>query len=80
MSLVRVRSEGLEFNVGAAHAAAHELEVLDESPRFRDGTLKPVTRLEGRPKTRKPSVSIADAVEKKAAKTAATPTSNHSEE
>ena len=80
MSLVRVRSAGQEFSVGEAHAIAHDLEVLEEAPCFRDGSPKPVTRLEGRPKSRKSRVPIADAVEKMAAKTAATPTSNDSEE
>jgi len=78
MSLVRVRADGLEFNVGAAHAEAHGLEVLDESPHFRDGTPKPVTRLEGR--KRKPRVSVAEAAEKKKAeKTAATNTTDSEE-
>ena len=71
MPLVRVRHEGLEFNVGAAHAEANSLEVIDESPRNRDGSLKPVTRLEGR--KRKPRVSVAEkAAEKKAGQSAAT--------
>ncbi|WP_394289506.1 hypothetical protein [Microbacterium sp.] len=77
MSLVRVRTNGLEFNVGAAHAEANGLEVLDESPRFRDGSLRPVTRLKGR--KRKPRVSVAEAAEKKAEKTAANPTTDSKE-
>lgn len=71
MPLVRVRHEGQEFNVGAAHAAAHNLEVIDEDPRTRDGQLRPATRLKGR--KRKPRVSVAEkAAEKKAVQSAAT--------
>lgn len=64
-NLVRVRVGDREFNVGRAHAEAKGFEVLDESPRFPDGTLRRTTRAGGRPI--KPKVSIAPAVEKKAA-------------
>jgi hypothetical protein len=66
--LVRVRVDDREFNVGRAHAEANKLDVLDESPRFSDGSLRPVTRRGGRP--RKPKVSVAEAAEKKAAESA----------
>lgn len=77
MPLVRVRANGLEFNVGAAHAEAQRLEVLDESPYFRDGSPKPATRLKGR--KRKPRVSVDEAAEKKAEKTAANPNTDSKE-
>lgn len=67
-NLVRVRVGDREFNVGRAHAEANSLAVLDESPRFPDGTLRPTTRAGGRPV--KPKVSVAEAAEKKAAKPA----------
>lgn len=76
--LVRVRVEGREFNVGRAHATANKLEVLDEPTRFSDGTLRPTTRVGGRP--RKPKVSVAEAAEKKAAKPADHDTNPPSEE
>ncbi|HKY58306.1 MAG TPA: hypothetical protein VJL80_09735 [Aeromicrobium sp.] len=66
--LVRVRVDGREFNVGRAYAAAHQLTVLDESAYTRDGQTRPVSREGGRPV--KPKVSVAEAAERKAAKSA----------
>ncbi len=65
MSLVRVRKDDLEFNVGAAHAAAKKLDVLDESAYDHNGQPRPTTRKNGRPV--KPKTSVAEAAEKKAA-------------
>lgn len=76
--LVRVRVGDREFNVGRAHAVANKFNVLDESPHFRDGSLRPATRSGGRPI--KPKVSIAPAVEKKAATPAESATNPPSEE
>lgn len=68
-NLVRVRANGYEFNVGAAHAKAHDMNVLDEPTHRRDGAPRPTTRAKGRPV--KPKISVADAAEKKAAKQSA---------
>lgn len=65
MSLVRVRKDNLEFNVGAALAEAKGLDVLDESAYDHDGKPRAATRKNGRP--RKPQTSVASAAEKKAA-------------
>lgn len=67
-NLVRVREGDAEFNVGRAYAEAHDLEILDESPTTRDGQLRATTRSGGR--KRKPKTSVAEAAEKKAAKSA----------
>lgn len=58
--LVRVRVNGVEKNVGRAHAERHGHTVLDEPTRKGDGTLRATTRAHGRP--RKPKTSVAEAV------------------
>lgn len=58
--LVRVRVNGVEKNVGRAHAERHGYLVLDEPTRKGDGSLRPATRSHGRP--RKPKTSVAEAV------------------
>lgn len=64
--LVRVRENGFELNVGRAHAEAAGMEVLDEPTARPDGTLRPATRVNGRPV--KPKTTVAKkAAEKKAA-------------
>lgn len=73
-NLVRVRRDGHEFNVGRAYAEAHDLEVLDEPAHTRAGEPRPVTRVGGRQV--KPKVSVAQAAEKKAAKSAEKPDTN----
>lgn len=65
--LVRVRVGNREFNVGAAYATAHGLTVLDE-PTHAHGRPRRASRAQGRPV--KPKVSVADAIEKKAAQSA----------
>lgn len=65
MSLVRVRKDNLEFNVGAALAEAQGLDVLDESAYDHDGKPRVATRRNGRP--RKPQTTVNEAAEKKAA-------------
>lgn len=65
MPLVRVRKGNLEFNVGASHAEAQGLDVLDEPTHDHNGKARPVTRKGGRP--RKPQTSVANAAEKKKA-------------
>lgn len=47
--LVRVRGDRYEYNVGAAFAAAHGLEVIDSPTHFRDGKPRGATRLNDRP-------------------------------
>lgn len=67
MSLVRVRANGREFNVGAAYAEANGLEVLDE-PTHRGGFARPVTRTGGRKV--KPKTTVSAEAAKKAATSA----------
>ena len=68
--LVRVRVNGVEKNVGRAHAERHGYLILDESPRKGDGTLRPTTRAHGRP--RKPKTSVAEQVAAKKRRVAGT--------
>lgn len=72
--LVRVRENGLEFNVGSSLAEAKGLEVLDESAHERDGQRKPTTRDGGR--KRKPKTSVSTEAAKKAASKSAGTTNN----
>lgn len=66
MSLVRVRNNGLEYNVGRSHAEANGLTILDEPTHGADGRPKPTTRKDGRPRKTQTSVDQKVA-EKKAA-------------
>lgn len=67
MSLVRVSSNGLEFNVGRAYAEANDLTVLDESAYDHNGDPRPTTAKGGRPRKTRTSVDQR-AAEKKAEK------------
>lgn len=71
MSLVRVRKDNLEFNVGAAHAAAKKLDVLEESAYDHNGRPRPATRKNGRPIKPKTSVDAEVAKEVAAERRAA---------
>lgn len=63
--LVRVRLNGVEKNMSRAFAEGHGLEVLDEPTRRPDGQIRATTRLHGRPRKPKTSVSV-EAAKKKA--------------
>lgn len=63
--LVRVRIGDRIKNVGSAFAKKHSLEVVDESPRRPDGTLRPEMRSNGRRVKPKTTVAGAAAAKKK---------------
>lgn len=71
MALVRVRKDGLEFNVGAAYAEAHDLEVIDSPTRDDNGRPRRPTRANDRP--RKARKSVDEAAAEKGAKSPAKP-------
>lgn len=72
MALVRVRKDDLEFNVGAAYAEAHSLDVLDEPTHTESGGPRGHTRRNGRPHL--PRTSVAAEAQKKAAQATTTTT------
>lgn len=76
--LVRVRLNGFEKSVGVAFAESNGLEVLDEPARYRDGRVRPITRVKGRPV--KPRTSVADAVAAKKETQAPAPATSTPEE
>lgn len=57
--LVRVRVDGVERNVGRAHAERFGYTILDIPARRPDGSLRGPTRSNGRPA--KPKTSVAEA-------------------
>lgn len=57
--LARVRFNGREFNMGLAHAKLTDgVEILDQAPTNRDGSLRGETRVGGRPL--KPRLNLRD--------------------
>jgi len=73
--LVRVRLGDIEKNMGRSLAERTEgVEILDESPRKGDGTLRGTTRKDGRRMKPKTTVAESATAKKKAAAVAATDT------
>jgi hypothetical protein len=77
-SLVRVRLDGFEKNVGASFAESHKLEVLDEPTHRDDGTARPTLRAGGRRVKPKTTVAKQAAAKKKAAVIESAPTDEES--